>query len=255
MPTPPVVGEIVPEGSARDCWFDEWVPGYTRRETVRQTRVDTGEFFESTADWVIAGPATYRGMETVELVIYPDNSERDAQNDITTFTDETHSYRVPDDANQTLRVLGAWTETDYRANQQDFRLYVYAETEYDPPPDYQLTRFNLEPGESYTTTTVWRSRSLSRTNNDPATENRTEGPTIELTQTTTYLGREWVTVPAGTFETCRFDFVISSETEGHQGTGEGTINYAVDYGFRIRNTAENSISELVSATVNGVLVQ
>ncbi|QHS09947.1 DUF3597 domain-containing protein [Sinimarinibacterium sp. NLF-5-8] len=83
---------------------------------------------------------------------------------------------------------------------------IPATAHYEPPVE---RRFDLQAGDSYEQT-YWRRWTLdegvTRPPMDPVTSE------YETALTTTYVGRETVTVPAGTFETCRFDetSVISS---------------------------------------------
>jgi hypothetical protein len=111
-------------------------------------------------------------------------------------------------------------------------------TSVNSPPNRDR-RFSLDVGESSTSTFT------------ATTTTNFEGvpPTVfstDLTETVTYLGRETVTVPAGTFETCKFD----------QG-GVGTQWLAVGNGLAVKSFspasegAPESTLELQSGTFDG----
>ncbi len=118
---------------------------------------------------------------------------------------------------------------------------------YDP---YELHRYDLSPGDSYEQEYVHRyvDQGLDEGYHDSL-----------FTQTVTYDGRETVTVPAGTFEACRF--TISRSYELSSGTRETTVEQiweAVGDGVLLRSLAiEGGLQSfgewrLLAATVNGV---
>lgn len=79
--------------------------------------------------------------------------------------------------------------------------------------------------------------------------------TVRTTETrrVTYAGRETVTVPAGTFETCRFDFTVAIGTESDTATdwvavGKGLSVKSV---ARDTDTATETTLELTSGRING----
>ena len=109
--------------------------------------------------------------------------------------------------------------------------------------------FNLGLGERYT-------HSYTRNSDTRFTVMGLTVPVIvqetPVTTKTTYAGREFVVVPAGTFEACRF----SDEVTTPGGTAVTTTWLGVGNGLVIRTEESNGkISELVSASINGVPVQ
>jgi hypothetical protein len=117
---------------------------------------------------------------------------------------------------------------------------------------YQLQRFNLEPGDSYEQT-------YSQDEILPDTGNM-------ITKKTTYTGRETITVPAGTFETCRFDETITDSIVLGSITTDivssGTEWFGVGNGLLIKGKGEvvepiaggEEIIVLLSASINNVPV-
>ncbi len=105
-----------------------------------------------------------------------------------------------------------------------------------------LLRFDLEPGDSFTATTTYTDGSA----------NSSTGP-----YTVTYIGRETVTVPAGTFETCHFQLIAAENT----GTYINDEWLGVGNGLEILETDSDGGSspvnreELVSASINGTPVR
>jgi hypothetical protein len=116
-----------------------------------------------------------------------------------------------------------------------------AETNVNDP--YDLDRFDLEPGETY----EW------------AYSQEDDG--LETTIQTTYVGRESVTVPAGTFETCRFDRIVTERFDLGGSVLEVEIRetewFGVGNGLLIKGETEEpdaEIIELLSASINSVPV-
>ncbi len=103
-----------------------------------------------------------------------------------------------------------------------------------------LLRFDLSPGGSYTETTTFTSPE----------DGASTGP-----YTVTYIGRETITVPAGTFETCHFELTAA---EG-QSTYRLNEWYGVGNGLEIQETSSSGgpmkREELLDASINGVSVK
>jgi hypothetical protein len=108
------------------------------------------------------------------------------------------------------------------------------------PAQYPL--FTLAAGQSVTTTTVSDTTQVTTTNGvagAPVTGEET------LTTTLTFLGTETVTVPAGTFLTCK-----THELEA--GATEPTITWRMaGYGATVKATTGSTTQTLSAITVNG----
>jgi hypothetical protein len=150
------------------------------------------------------------------------------------------------------------TKTYYRADGSAFREEIFGyygefirpasdpvTAEFEPP---FLQRFDLDRGQSY-----------SQVNS--LTFRLSNGMTLGGAdrRTSTYVGRETVTVPAGTFSTCRFDYTDTEQDENGQ-TDSGTVWYHVGTGILIRSYAERDgedpeTDELLSATIDGMPIQ
>jgi hypothetical protein len=119
----------------------------------------------------------------------------------------------------------------------DFPVPGTGKTVYTPP--MRDKRYSLAVGESATQTFT-----VTTTSNLPGFETSS----TTLTSTTKYLGRETITVPAGAFETCKF------EDDGAELDWRGVGN-----GLLIRNEIPGPLGvtryELRSGTVNGQPVQ
>lgn len=106
-------------------------------------------------------------------------------------------------------------------------------------------RYNLESGDSYEQSyRVDKSYPLFPI---PIPDSSMVMSTIE------YVGRESVTVSAGSFETCRFD---EQRLEEHFEEGPSMVNaktwIAVSNGIVVRRERDGEFHELLSATINGV---
>ena len=98
-----------------------------------------------------------------------------------------------------------------------------------------LLRFDLEPGESYEHSSTYSS---------------SEDGSDTYTARITYVGRETISVPAGTFETCHF------ETEDLASGYQLTQWYGVDNGIEIAEESSDPgepvvREELLFAEING----
>lgn len=112
--------------------------------------------------------------------------------------------------------------------------------------------FDLNVGESYTETNTVETTIVTPA---PAPI----GPVTTVTSTAktlvrTFLGLESVTVPAGTFTACKFEDVQTSTTMGLTSTLTTTI-WNFNNGINIRTESDGDITELLSASINGVPIQ
>lgn len=112
-------------------------------------------------------------------------------------------------------------------------------------------RFDLSPGESHTQTV----NASTRANPGTAVEEVIEQT---ITVTRRYLGRETITVPAGTFETCRLETETrTTDASGVVTTARSTLWQGVGTGLSVRQQDGSAESGnlltvvLLSATIDG----
>jgi hypothetical protein len=137
----------------------------------------------------------------------------------------------------TLKIFGVVTE----AQAQGFD--ITTTTSNDPPAE---ERFDLDPGQSYTQsyTTTQEGGSVGGLQ-IPATQ-------TQFTVKTTYNGQESVTVPAGTFNACKFTDETTATVSGQSSTA--TTWLAVGSGQFLKSVSEGDSNELISAAINGAPV-
>nr|MBV6629010.1 hypothetical protein [Oceanococcus sp. HetDA_MAG_MS8] len=122
-----------------------------------------------------------------------------------------------------------------------------------------LQRFDLSPGESYQQTYV----TDTTTNTSGSGVNLTQSSETTTQETVTYVGRETISVPAGTYETCYFRTESTSTTTA--GGASTTLNFVDEQYFDISShvlvrevstsDGETDTTELQDGTVNGVAVR
>ncbi|MGR5150235.1 hypothetical protein ACQKP8_27325, partial [Photobacterium alginatilyticum] len=71
----------------------------------------------------------------------------------------------------------------------------------------------------------------------------------------TFKGFETITVPAGTYKTCKFESIDSVTTpDGLTEIDNDITWFAVEHGFEVKSISGKSTTELVEATINGTRV-
>lgn len=114
------------------------------------------------------------------------------------------------------------------------------ETDQSFSPPLQDVRYTLNAGESKTSTTM-----------STVTTNGVSIGAIPYEVTYTYVGRERVTVPAGTFNTCHFQTVTPSQVPGAQSNTRSEW-FAVGSGMIVQSQDEGvSADQLVEASIDG----
>jgi hypothetical protein len=106
-----------------------------------------------------------------------------------------------------------------------------------------LDRYDLKPGESYTQEYV--ENYISDTG-QLVIEGRSE---VRLE--TRYVGVVSVTVPAGTFDACKFETVSTVTEQGNEFTGWRNYWVGVGFGLQVKDEAEWGGYEMMSGTING----
>jgi hypothetical protein len=111
-------------------------------------------------------------------------------------------------------------------------------------PATEDKRYGLSVGQSFTQVSAQQLSSVTTFNGvalPPTTQ------TISTTKTITYLGQEVVTVPAGTFNTCKYSVVVNGTA------GTETDWLMVGYGAQVKAIDTSGVtSTLISLKVNGV---
>ena len=102
---------------------------------------------------------------------------------------------------------------------------------------FRLQRFDLSAGESYTQTYTIKTQS-----------NFGSAPDQTVTSRVTFVGVERISVPAGSFEACRF---LTEDTIGSN-TASSTTWIATGSGTSIKTVSGNTESVLVSGSTNGM---
>lgn len=102
-----------------------------------------------------------------------------------------------------------------------------------------LERFDLAAGESFSQTHTTMVKTVSQGHTAEHVEN--------VKRVKTYLGVDSVTVPAGTFDACKF----VEETTLNGVSGETTRWFGVGNGELIKEDNDSTLTELISSEING----
>jgi hypothetical protein len=208
--------------------------GSTFRATYQSTGIATGT---STSEWLSVGPATFEGHQVFESITKMTNETVFEGRTVTSHS-EVRSYgRTTGEGEATL--YGTVTPP----GDQPFPVpgtISSSRTVYDPP--FVDRRFSLAPGQSITQTRFGTTISVTQIPGSPVNESRMP---INVTTTTTFVGIESVTVPAGTFTTCRYQTSVPGTdpvtTWEHRGSG-----------VMLKFEGPHGTSVATSVTVNGV---
>jgi len=110
-------------------------------------------------------------------------------------------------------------------------------------PPYVDTQYLLAQGAS---TTATQSGSTTTTTSRTGAPDETATTAFSVTTTTKYAGQETITVPAGTFDTCKFE----STTDGSPGVT--TAWFIAGKGIHVKSAYTGMTVEATSVTLNGV---
>ena len=232
-------------GSLNDCAGPAWASlptGYRTRVIYAYRGIITGD---QTIEAVIDGNATFEG-QTARQITAKTNGSNTAQGITVPITTVLKSYQVAA-ANGLVDTLGSLIDSTTGGitiggfTTPDTTLST--KVVFDPPEPN--SEFTLALGGSLTKTTTSRSTTLASSIGVPAV-----GTTITSTGsvTHTYEARESVTVPAGTYSTCRY--------RASRSNGDATVNwFIVGKGLmvksEVRTSAGTQVIELKSGTLNG----
>jgi hypothetical protein len=211
-------------GSASSCFSQTLVsPGTT---IVARYRSDDGQggMIEFEYDEIIESGASFNGQSARKAT-----ANTVATGDAPSVS-ETKSYFQVN--GQRIRSLGVEVTTSSPQSSSSTNVIE----------PYQLQRFDLNAGDSYSQEFTIDS--------DTTVAGQTFSSSTRTARTTTFDGVESVTVPAGTFQACRFtDQQTSSGI-----TTESVEWFHVGSGMLLKNTADGSTTVLLSASVNGASI-
>ncbi len=216
-------------GNASSCWNDALVtPGTTLVASYQGTNA-LGESLDYHMDQIVEGGYTFNGK----------NALRATSNVYSTgdypSTGITKSYfQLP--GGQRMRSLGV--ETEILSPSTGTSVTTYA--------PFELQRFDLAAGQSFSTS--------FETSTDTQVAGQTSATTVAEERTITFDGIESLTVPAGTFQACRFTVVRTSTSIVPAGNSRTYIDmewYHVGTAVLLKHEEDDSLTELKSASVNG----
>ncbi|MDJ0879242.1 MAG: hypothetical protein QNI86_11565 [Halieaceae bacterium] len=219
----PIVG-----GSATACFNEALLQPGSRFEAIYDQ-----ELLRQTAeDFFVDGAAVFEGMDVLQ-------STREVESLAPGFssTSVTRQFYTVDTSGPVVTTVGGEVETFTGSST------IISRTVYEPGLQ---SRFDLQPGEPFSQTVVaTTTQSLG---------GQETSVSAELEITGTYVGRQVITVPAGTFEACRYESVTISRVEGQpEFVSENTQWLAVGSGVTLRVRAEGlDFQVLVEGTLNGV---
>lgn len=220
---------VVGNGDARDCWNPELVtPGTTIVTTVNAGAGGRFDFVETVETGELDGESVLIRGGTSQF--YGPNDELQGENTGKNYLQVNVPFRSRNLRNVTLGF-------------NDGREVSNSVTTWDP---YIEGRFDLVAGESF----AQQFASANRTERNGGVEE------FEYTAilTTTFDGIEKITVPAGTFNACRFtqetQYLSFSSNIGLQFVdGASTVWYSVGTGLLLDQ--EEGAGELISGSING----
>ena len=198
-------------------------PG-TRLETTYESSIDGVPGSQVTFnDQFIDGSATFEGQSVTKSTIEITSDD---------FSSTVQNYFQVDDEKLQVTALGSDSTDSFGS--------VSRQT-YDPG---LLSRLGLAPGETYsqtvTSTVIVESSGIELPSS-----------VSELEQTVTYVGVQEITVPAGTFEACRFEYDIVARSGGMEFESFLTVWQAVGTGVLLKDQADGAQTVLVEGVLNG----
>ena len=228
---------IAGSGSAAECFNPDFLaPGAVNIRKRRRTFAGTGD--EQTIDTqrTVMGTATFNGETLIEL-----DGRVETTAGGTTQSATTTEYLELDTNTPQYRLHGT------RGMGAAEGVMTNVTQTFDPP---RSDRFDLDPGESYTETYDI----VAETDIDTGIDSPiTTTTTTQIEKTRTYFGQETITVPAGTFDACKFrdDDTVTLPTGAIEQTSTKRW-FDVDTGLVLRTELEGiSTTVLLSGSQNG----
>lgn len=216
-------------GNASSCWNDTLVtPGTTLVASYRGTNA-LGDNLDYNLDQIIEGGATFNGKSALKATanVYSTGDEPS--------TGITKAY-FQLAGSQRTRNLGV--ETEILSPSTGFSTTTYA--------PFELRRFDLAAGQNFSTT--------FEITTDTQVGGQSYATTVAEERTITFDGIESLTVPAGTFQACRFT-VVRTTTPITPGGATRTYTdrewYHVGTALLLKNEEDDAVTELESASING----
>ncbi len=222
-------------GGASACFNPELLQQGTQSAlSYRATDGDSGEVLNFTDERMVTGPTSFNGQQTIRT-----DGTTDSSSSAGNYSTQTETFSSMEAAAMRFRSYGVNTSTTVSG------FTVTTRSTIEPA---MLSRYDLAAGQShsqsYTVTTVTDTGGFGSTTT-----------VVNTDETTTYVGRETVTVPVGSFDTCRFDSSYSRTVDGSTATETASNWFEVGSGVLIRNMAEGDRTEFTGGTLNGTPVQ
>lgn len=219
-------------GSASACFNDKFSKVGTRLiMKFKTTDGASGITVTTDSNSLNNQMTTYNGHNALETVSVVDAVASDPR-----FSSKstTKSYIAVDTGAKSSQLFGTVTDVTTPAA-------TTLTTKIEPA---QVVKWNLDPGESH-------SQTFTITTSATVTTAGMSFPVPDTTTNTTqkrlYVGRDSITVPAGTFETCHFqeDSTVSGNTSSTD------VWFSVGSGVQIKAVADGDVTELLSASIDG----
>jgi hypothetical protein len=197
----------------------------------RSTDGETGITLTTTSDILVKQKTTFNGHNAIEAVADVDAVSSDPTG---SSQSTTKTYTSVDADNYSSQAFG--TVTDVTSP-----ITSTINTKLNPPIEHH---YDIDPGQSYTQTST-----ITVDGTTSAGGMSFPIPPVDTTQKLkrTYVGRDSITVPAGTFETCHFQ--DDATVDGNTVTTD--LWMAVGSGVEVKSVASGDENVLVSATING----
>lgn len=219
-------------GSAASCFNpDVMKQGAKIVLNSKSTDGSSGAIINTNANIDVTGNATFNGKTAIESV-----SQTQATGDAPS-TSTTKSY---------FKVDAGAKRVSYYGSIVDASAPVTVSSTITITPE-RIERYDLSAGESYTQS--YSIETVSQVLGFPVSTK------TDYQSTVTFKGIESVTVPAGTFSTCRFETSYTTTTSGISSSSTSIHWNEVTYGITVRNEADGDITELVSGSINGSAIQ
>ena len=213
-------------GALLDCVNPDFAVVGTRQLLDYRSTTDSGSL-EFTTDILVNRETSFEGTPVLEALTEEQGATSSSTTQLYTFDPATglqRSYRVISEA---ASPAGTVTTT----------------ITFDP---FMEEDFGLAVGES--DTTEYTVRTETSIPGSPVQAPATE---TDVTRTRTYTGRQTITVPAGTFETCRVEEIVNRA----DGDENNVIWFGVGSGVVIRQIGnadgDSTTTELLSGSING----
>jgi hypothetical protein len=223
---PPVSG-----GAASQCVDNLALVAGTRY--LLDYRLSGGpQTMEYTSDSQVLGPKVFEGNQTTEVkALVITTSPVSTTTESFNYVGVDGGFSVSYGGTSTMDLAGVGT-TDVK-------------TVFVPP---QRFAYNLAAGESYSQVYEARTTSTTTVFGVP----NTQQTTVNVAQRITFNGIESVTVPAGTFQACKFTIEEGASAGAYDSSSTNWL--AVGSGVPVKNQSENGVLELLRGQVNGTAV-